>query len=171
MKKICLLLTALFILSCSGTDNKNSSQGNRYLFSDSTLALSKSPDEIDRGITYEFFFSLEKSVQCITVNIEAVYIPDTFPAQRIPRKAYFIVEKKIDTQKYKAGRKFTYTPLARNYNNEWETFNPVQICGLKGDPVSEINSSEYRVRFTIFDSLPVIFMATVLSDENITFRK
>jgi hypothetical protein len=47
----------------------------------------------------------------------------------------------------------------------------VQICGLEGDPLSSIDASDYRIRFTVFDSRPVIFMATVFSDEKITFRK
>jgi hypothetical protein len=172
LKKYCLLfISAVILLSCSGTDKKNTYQGERFSFSDSTLVLNKSADEIDRSTTYEIFFSLEKSVKCITVNIEAVYIADTFPAERIPQKTYFIVEKIINTKKYKSKKDITYTPLARNFNDEWDTFYPVQICGLEGDPLSSIDASDYRIRFTVFDSRPVIFMATVFSDEKITFRK
>ena len=172
MKKYFLvIITVLTLFSCSGAEKKSNYQGERFSFSDWTSALNKSADQIDRSTTYEIFFSLEKNVKCITINIEAVYIAETFPAERIPQKTYFIVEKIINTEKYKSKKNITYTPLARNFNDEWDTFYPVQICGLEGDPLSSIDASDYRIRFTVFDSRPLIFMATVYSDEKISFRK
>jgi len=144
--------------------------GNSYSFSDSSRALKRSSDTIDKGITYEIFFSLAESVECITVDLQAVQVQSTFPPDRIPQKTYFIIEKLIDIKRYRSGTDYTYSPMARNYNNEWETFYPVKICGLKDEPLSKVDASAYRVRFTVFNPDPVIFMITVTSDSEITFR-
>ena len=111
------------------------------------------------------------SVECITVDLQAVQVPDTFPPDRIPQKTYFNIEKIIDIKRYKTGIDYTYSPMARNYNNEWETFYPVKICGLKDDPLSKLDASTYRVRFTVFNPAPVIFMITVTSDTEILFKQ
>ena len=200
MKNITLTLSILLLLvSCSGTTlQKKDPNGDPNIYSDSTSALTISSEKIDKGITYELFFTLEKGVKCLTVDIKAVYIPGTFPLERIPKKTYFIVEKIISTEIlfncksqftncfilnnlscfnfcamfYNFNtRNYTYTQLARNFNNDWETFNPVQICGLEGDPLSGIDPSNYRIRFTVFESQPVIFMATIFSFEKIIFRE
>lgn len=172
VKNICLLLSLfLFFSGCSGMGKKNEDEaGNRYSFSDSSAALKKSSDTIDKGITYEISFSLAESVECITVDLQAVQVQSTFPPDRIPQKTYFIIEKLIDIKRYRSKTDYTYSPMARNYNNEWETFYPVKICGLKDDPLSKLDSSTYRVRFTVFDPEPVVFMITVTSDAEITFK-
>ena len=173
VKNICLLLSLfLFFSGCSGMGKKNEDEaGNRYSFSDSSAALKKSSDTIDNGITYELFFLLANHVECITVDVQAVQIKDPFPPDKIPQKTYFTVEKIIDTTRYRSRNNFTYSPMARNYNNEWETFYPVKICGLKDDPLSKLEPATYRLRFTVFDPNPVIFMINVTSDEEIIFKK
>lgn len=173
MKNICLLLSfILFFSGCSGMGKKNGNEkGNIYSFSDSSRVLKRSSETIDKGITYEIFFSMTDSVECITVDLQAVQVPDTFPPDRIPQKTYFNIEKIIDIKRYKTGIDYTYSPMARNYNNEWETFYPVKICGLKDDPLSKLDASTYRVRFTVFNPAPVIFMITVTSDTEILFKQ
>lgn len=172
MKNICLLLSVILLISgCSGMGKRNGDEaGNSYSFSDSSTALKRSTDTIDKSITYEIFFSLAESVECITVDLQAVQVQSTFPPDRIPEKTYFIIEKLIDIKRYRSKTDYTYSPMARNYNNDWETFYPVKICGLKDDPLSKLDASTYRVRFTVFDPAPVIFMITVNSDAEITFR-
>lgn len=172
VKNICLLLSVIiFFTGCSGMGKKDGDDsGNRYSFSDSSTALKRSSESIDKGVTYEIFFSLADSVECITVDLQAVQVQSTFPPDRIPQKTYFIVEKLIDITRYRSAINYTFSPMARNFNNEWETFSPVKICGLKNDPLSKLDSSTYRVRFTVFDPAPVLFMITVTSDSEITFR-
>lgn len=173
MKNIILpLFMTMLLISCSGTTlQKKDPNGEPNIYSDSSSGLTISSDKIDKGITYELFFYLEKGVKCLTIDINAIYIPETFPTEGIPKKTYFIVEKIIDIEKYKSEKNYAYTQLAQNFNKEWETFNPVQVCGLENDPLSGIDSSNYRIRFTTFESQPVIFMATIYSFEKIIFRK
>jgi len=173
MKNLTFLLFIIMLgFSCSGTDlKKNNPNGERYYYSDLSSNLNISSDKIDKGTTYELFFTLEKEVKCLTIDINATHIPGTFPSEGIPKKTYFIVEKITDIDKYKSGKSYTYTQLAQNFNREWETFNPLQVCSLENDPLSGITSSKYRIRFTVFDSQPLVFMATIFSFEKITFNK
>ncbi len=173
MKNICLLLSVILLVSgCSGMGKRNGDEaGNSYTFSDSSTALKKSSETIDKGVTYEIFFSLAESVECITVDLQTVQVQSTFPPDRIPQKTYFIIEKLIDIKRYRSKTDYIYSPMARNYNNEWETFYPVKICGLKNDPLSKLDSSAYRVRFTVFNPDPVIFIISISSDAEITFRR
>lgn len=171
-KPILYLFIIMLSFSCSGTDFKKSSpNGERYSYSSSSKDLNISSDKIDKGITYELFFTLEKEVKCLTVDINAVYIPETFPSEGIPKKTYFVIEKITDIEKYKSGKSFTYTQLAQNFNKEWQTFNPLQVCSLKSDPLSGITASKYRIRFTVFESQPLVFMMDIFSFEKITFNK
>ena len=173
MKNLTLLLFIIMLsFSCSGTDlKKNNPNGEKYAYSGLSSDLNIASDKIDKGTTYELFFTLGKEVKCLTIDINTTYITETFPSEGIPQKTYFIVEKIIDTEKYKSRENYTYTQLAQNFNKEWETFNPLQVCGLESDPLSGITSSKYRIRFTVFDTQPIVFMVDIFSFEKIIFNK
>jgi len=164
--KKCSLILLLLLSGCSA-NKKDVSILTVFTYGNSTENSIKSKDSIDNYATYEVFFLIEQKTECITIDIESVYLQKSFPIQKIPKKTFFIVEKEIllDHVRLKNGAR--YVPLGRNFNNEWETYSPVKICSIKNDPLSQLDSSRYRIRLTTFEKLPVYYVITINSDRKI----
>jgi hypothetical protein len=160
------LLLLLCFVNCSESVKDTSDIAQTY--GNSTDKIKYSSDKIDGSPTYEVHFTLEKPADCISIDIESVFLQKTFPLQKIPKKTYFILEKKIRLPNRKTTDK-SYTPLGRNFNNDWEIFSPVKICTNKNDPLSAIDASEYRIRFTVFEKSQLYFFVTMQCDSKIIF--
>ena len=169
-KPLLTLLFFIILISCtsSGVEIKQNELKNASEFSYSTENMKRSGESIDNGITWEIFFMPETALECIGVELDTVYLRKKFPVQTIPQKSYFIVEKILAVPGKKSGKK-VYIPLGRNFTDNWELHSPVRICGRRDDPVSSIDRSVYRLRFTTFDTLPVSFTVTVYSDSAVKF--
>jgi hypothetical protein len=168
MKKLfIIILIALTALHC--TESLRDSTGDTYTYGNTTENTKISSDKIDGSPTYEIFFTLEKPVDCFTINIETVFLQKSFPVQKIPQKTYFIIEKKLILPHRKSSKEINFTPLGRNFNNDWELFTPVKVCTNKNDPLSVIDASEYRIRFTAFDKQKLYFIITIQCGSKILF--
>ena len=174
MKKYSLLLLLLLLsLSCAEpvkeAFNQNQSYGN------TTRNTRISDEKIDGSPTYEVIFTLEKPVDCMTINIESAYLQKTFPppppppppVQKIPKTTFFIVEKKLNMPQFKINA--AYTPIGRNFNSDWELYSPVKVCGNSTDPLSIINVSEYRIRFSAFEKAELYYIVTITCESKIIF--
>lgn len=167
--KIYLLSIILLCAGCISAKKDSASQISVYNYGYTTENSTKSSDSIDNNVTYQIFFTIENKTECITVDIESVYLQKSFPVQKIPKKTYFIVEKEIKLAYQSMKNNLKYIPLGRNFNNDWETFSPVKICTIKNDPLSILDKSRYRIRFTTFEKLPVYYIITINSDQKIIF--
>lgn len=168
MRRISLfLLFILLLLNCTeavkDNPNQNQTQGN------STENTNLSSEKIDGSRTFEVDFTLEKPADCMTIDIESVYLQKSFPVQRITKKTFFIVEKKLNLPQLKIKADKSYTPIGRNFNNDWELYSPVKICTGKNDPISKLDVSEYRIRFTIFEKTDFYYVITVTCESKIIF--
>lgn len=168
MIKTCKCLICLLILfpACA-SDKKNAEIQTVFTYGNSTENSVKSADSIDNHPTYQVFFNIEQKTECITINIESVYLQKSFPIQKIPKKTFFIVEKEIILAHRSLKNSTKYIPLGRNFNNEWEIYSPVKICSIKNDPLSQLDNSRYRIRLTTFEKLPVYYVITINSDRKI----
>ena len=95
MKKWLLLIIISIMLSCSSGAKKDELTEIVYTYGNSSEKSIKSNDKIDNNTTYQLFFTLDSDTECIKIEIEAVYLQKSFPVQKIPKKAYFIVEKEL----------------------------------------------------------------------------
>lgn len=154
---------------CAVDNLKNDKSRDTYEYSESTESLKPSADRLDEGRTFEVYFTLEKPVECISVGLEAVYLQKKFPVQSIPKKSYFVVEKILEVPGTENKKGKIYVPSGRNYDSNWEVHSPVKICSSKNDPVSSLDRSVFRMRFTTFDDQPFYFTVTVLSPVKIIF--
>jgi hypothetical protein len=169
MKKICItLLIIIFFLKCSGSVKDDASQHQTY--GNSTENTKVSSEKIDGSNTFEVYFTLDKPAECMSVVMETVYLQKIFPLQKIPKKTYFIVEKKLKLPQFKSNIEKQYTPLGRNFNNDWELYSPVKICTNKNDPLSVIDVSEYRIRFTSFEKSQLYYILTISCESKIIFK-
>ncbi len=161
------LILILLSLKCTeavkDTTNQNQTYGN------TTDKTRVSTEKIDGSATYEISFTLEKPAECITVDVESVYLQKTFPIGKIPKNTYFIVDKKLKLKTLKIKGDKEYTPIGRNFNNDWEIYSPVKICSGRNDPISILDVSEYRIRFTAFEKSELYYIITITSESKIVF--
>ncbi len=167
--KIYYIFLILFTAGCITGQKDTGSKVSVYNYGNTSEASTKSADLIDNNTTYQVFFTIENKAECITIDIESVYLQKSFPIQKIPKKTYFIVEKELKLAYQSTRNNLKYVPLGRNFNNDWETFTPVKICTIKNDPLSTLDNSRYRIRFTTFEKLPVYYIITINSDQKIIF--
>lgn len=162
------VLSILLLLNCSGTVKQDTAESQSY--GNTTENTMLSSDKIDGYTTYEISFSLDKPADCITVDIESVYLQKSFPLQKIPERTFFIIEKLLTLPQLRAKSRKNYTPIGRNYNNDWEIYSPVKICSGKNDPLSQLDMSEYRIRFTTFEKTGFYYIITIQCNSRVVFR-
>jgi len=170
MKKyLPLLFLILMFLNCKESvkvdTNRNQIYGN------TTDKTKISADKIDGSQTYEVSFTLDKPAECMTIDIESAYLQKSFPVQKVPKKTYFIVEKKLNIVQAKSKIPVNFTPLGRNFTNDWELYSPVKICSSKNDPLSTLDLSEYRLRFTAFDKNQLYYIITIICESKVIFTE
>jgi len=168
--KIHLIISLLLITGCTA-GKRETPETQVYTFGNSTENSEKSDERIDRNTTYQVFFSLKQKTECISIEIESVYLQKSFPVQKIPKKTYFIIEKEIILSHKSLKNNVKYAPLGRNFNNDWAIYSPVKICTMKNAPLSLLGTSRYRIRFTTFEKLPVYFVITIKSDQPVIFEE
>jgi len=162
-----VLLPALF--SCAGTASNVKKDENIHEYTNSTKNLKQSPDSLEEAHAYEVYFTLEKTVECISVSLETFNVPEKKTDESIPKNSIFVVEKILDIKSGTGENRKTYIQAGKNYNSRWEVHNPVKICSSIDDPVSRLGGAVFRVRFTTFDSKPVYFTVAVYSQVNVDF--
>jgi len=164
-----LLLTVLLSLNCSKTVKEDINQNQTY--GNSTEYTKVSSEKIDKSQTYEITFTLDKPADCMTIDIQSVYLNKSFPMQKVPKRTFFIVEKKLNLPQFKLGADKAYTPMGRNFNNDWELYSPVKICTNKNDPISKLDISEYRIRFTAFEKTGLYYIVNITCESKILFNE
>lgn len=116
-----------------------------YSYSTSTTYATKSNELIDNSTTYQVFFNLDKTAQCIDVSV----IAQEQNKKRV--RCAFIVEYMVDTSSFlNKPSKPVYTELSRNFDINWRFLNVVTICSDKTDPLKRLKPGSYRIRFTAF---------------------
>lgn len=163
---IIVILTLLVSVSCK--EQVKDTSAPEQVYGNSTEYTKSSADRIDGSPTYEVSFTLDKPAGCMTVEIESAVLQKSFPVERIPKRTFFIVEKKLNLPHLKL-KEMLYTPIGRNFNNEWDLYSPVKICTGTDDPVSRLDASEYRVRFSVFEKSDFYYRLTVTCDSKVTF--
>jgi len=170
---IFILILPLFALLISGcaeqvkdTADQNQTYGN------TTENTKISSEKIDEARTYEVTFTIEKPVDCMTIEIESVYLRKSFPIQKVPQRTFFIVEKKLSLPQFKLKNSSIYSAMGRNFTNEWEIYSPVKMCSNKNDPIfSKLDSAEYRIRFTTFETTPFYYIIKVICGSKVLFKE
>ncbi len=169
MNKYLLLLFLIpLFLNCKETVkedvNRNQTYGN-------TTELTKvSSVKIDGYQTYEVSFTLDKPAECMTIDIESAYLQKSFPVQKITEKTYFYLEKKLNIPQLTAKSADSFTQIGRNFTNDWELYSPVKVCSSKNDPLSTLDVSEYRIRFTAFEKKQLYYIITITCESKIIFN-
>lgn len=157
----------LMFLNCKESVKEDINQNQTY--GNTTEYTKISAGKIDGAQTYEVSFTLDKPAGCMTIDIESAYLQKSFPVQKIPKKTYFFVEKKLNVTQSKSKILSNFTPLGRNFTNDWELYSPVKICTGKNDPLSTLDVSEYRLRFTAFEKNQLYYIITITCESKISF--
>jgi len=168
MKKYSLLIFLTFLSMECFTPVKDTFN-QIQTFGDTTKNTKISDEKIDGSPTYEVSFTLEKPADCMTIEIDSAYLQKTFPVQKIPKNTFFIIEKKLKLANYKLKSDNTFTPIGRNFNNDWELYSPVKICSNVNDPLSTINVSDYRIRFSAFEQAELYYIITITCESKVIF--
>lgn len=166
------MLAAVFcsaITMCSGTSVNAGKDDTGREYINSTENLKQSKEKLENAPAYEVYFTLDKTVECISVSLETVSVPRKFTEESDPVKSYFVIEKQIDLKSGTNKILKTYIQTGKNYNSKWEVHNPLKICGNTADPVSRLGGSVFRIRFTTFDTKPVYFTVTVYTETGVKF--
>lgn len=164
-----ILSLMITFTGCTGRELNNSKSSNTFEFYESTENLKSSGDSIDQGPTYELYFTLENTADCISIGVETVYLQKKFPVMSVPKKSYFIVEKLLEVPGITARKGPIYVPAGKNFDSNWEVHSPVKICGNKNDPVSSLDRSVFRIRFTTFEKVTLFCTVTVYSPVKVLF--
>ncbi|MCL2154688.1 MAG: hypothetical protein FWH53_03385 [Leptospirales bacterium] len=161
-----IFICAAIFTTCTKNVNDDKLLDNSYLNYTENTKLSE--EKIDNKETYEVSFNVEKPVECIVIEMEGAYINRVFPNENIPKRVYFIVEKKLQLQQFKSNAK-KYMTIGKNFSNDWEITSPVSICVSSNDAFLLLDSSEYRVRFTIFEKIPFYYVLKIRCESKIIF--
>lgn len=166
-----ILVTALFplLISCAGEVVTAEKNENEHEYINSTINLAQTRDKLEGSQGYEVYFTLDRTVECISIALETVTAPAGFTDESVPVKSFFIVEKIVNIMTSTEKNQKAYIQLGRNYNNQWEVHNPLKICGNINDPVSRLDKSLFRVRFTTFDRKPFYLTITLYTKANVYF--
>lgn len=166
-----ILVSSLFpaLISCAGDTVKADKNENIHEYINSTKNLELSRDKLEESQAYEIYFTLDRTVECMSIALETVTVPVDVARDSVPVKSFFIVEKVMNVITASDKTQKAFIQLGRNYNSQWEVHNPLKICGNINDPVSRLDKSLFRVRFTTFDTNPVYLTITVFTDANVYF--
>jgi hypothetical protein len=168
MKKTLLsLILLLFLISCKEAVKDSSSQNQT--FGNSTEYTRLSEDRIDGSRTFELIFTLDKPADCMTIDIESVFVQKSFPIERVPKKTFFIIEKKLNLPQFNLKKNNLYISMGRNFNNDWDLYSPVKICGSKSDPISNLDLSQFRIRFSTFEKTDFYYVITITCESKVMF--
>jgi hypothetical protein len=170
MKKASILILLILLFpGCTGTVKDTLDQNQIY--SNSTESTKPSVEKIDGTSTYEISFNLEKPADCMSIELEAVYLNKSFPIQRVPKNSFFIVEKRLKLAQFNLKTDKFFTQIGRNFNNDWEIYSPVKICTNNADPLSMIDASEYRIRFSTFEKRPFYYVVKIACESKVIFNE
>jgi hypothetical protein len=154
---------------CTGTVKETLDQNQIY--SNTTESTKPSAEKIDGTPTYEISFNLEKPADCMSIELEAVYLNKSFPIQRVLKNAFFIVEKRLKLAQFKLKTDANFTQIGRNFNNDWELYSPVKVCTNNNDPLSILDASEYRIRFSTFEKRPFYYVVKIACESKVIFNE
>ncbi len=171
MKKISLLFIAMLLCAGCTEQVKETMAQEQQQYGNSTENTALSPVRIDNYPTYQIYFTLEKPTDCLTIEIESVYLQKSFPVQKIPARTFFIVEKKLKLPAFSGKDDMHFTQLGRNFNHDWEVYSPVKICSSANDPLSKLDQSDYRIRFTTFDKSVSWYVITITCKSKVIFNE
>ncbi len=167
MKKTTAIMAISLLVSCTGFQKK---QGNtrEYVFTGSSKTGEPSKVTIDNCRTYKKDFKLLGNTQCIEISLKTVNTETTFPFTRSEVNNFFYVEKffKINNDSTKVYR----DTIGKNYNREWQSFTPVQICGRRESPLSKLEKGNYRIIFTTTTTNPFYYEIKIKSPIPISFQ-
>jgi len=164
-----LLLLSALNFNCAGNNITVEKDENRHEYINSTTNLNISKDKLGESPAYEVYFTLDRTVDCMGISLETSSVPERTRGETIPVKSYFLVEKIIDLKTGGDKKRRFNIQLGKNYNSRWETHNPIKICVNTADPVSRLDSSLFRVRFTTFDTGTFYFTLTVYTPAGVVF--
>lgn len=162
-----ILCSAITMCSGSSVNVGKDDTGREYI--NSTGNLKQSKEKLEDAPAYEVYFTLDKTVECISVSLETVSVPRKSTEDSVPVKSYFVVEKLMELKSGTGRILKTYIQNGKNYNSRWEVHNPLKICGNTADPVSRLGASVFRIRFTTFDTKHVYFTVTVYTETGVKF--
>ncbi|HPS59360.1 MAG TPA: hypothetical protein PK514_14750 [Spirochaetota bacterium] len=161
------LIPALY--SCTESVITEVKNENVHEYINSTGNLKQSGDRLEEAPAYEVYFTLDRTIECISVSLETANVPERFTDESIPQKSFFVIEKLMDIRNGADKTQKAYIQIGKNYNSRWEVHNPLKICGNTGDQVSRLGGSVFRIRFTTFDTRPVYFTVTVYTEAGVNF--
>ncbi|MDY6968343.1 MAG: hypothetical protein SVR08_06785 [Spirochaetota bacterium] len=146
-------------------NNKNTATGIT-----SNSMISKA--EIDRDRTYEIYFYIDIEEECIKIDISSQFF-DRIYKKNIFLKTYFIVERAIDSSKFKnkGVKGYFFSELGRNFNNDWKIKKGLVICSSQDNPLQKLNKGIYRIRFTVFKKTNFNYTIDIFSNNKIDFKK
>ncbi len=150
------IIMPLFLTTCSSVTPEI--VNSRYKYSeDSTYISEELPQsviKIDNYTTHEYYFKLTLDETTIEVDIYTETINEEtgtfFKKKQEKIKCFFVVDKAVNTENY--GIKYTYVPIASNFDTNWTVKENFDIISSPTDPISTLTPGFYRVRITTFNA-------------------
>lgn len=163
------------------TIKKEMQFAHKVSYSGITKPSIESSNKIDKEITYEIYFTIEKDEKCLKLTIQSIAEYEGIVKDEKIVKTYFIVEKAIDISRFVSEEsqkspkvkedipKIAYSEIGKNFDLRWNRKRDLLICTSGEDPIKKLNKSSYRIRFTTFMKDNFSFTITAYSNQKITF--
>ncbi len=165
IKGISYIIFFLLLFSCSGGTGIREFK-NKNNFERSADSIRVSQEKIEKEVTYEIYFTLEKSTDCIRVELSSSHVDNPFTGKKEPVKAFFIVEQIIDVSRFTGQKEnYVYSEMGRNFDTSWNSTRELTLCSSKYDPILRFREKTfYRLRFSIFKSFKSDYSISVHAD-------
>ncbi len=165
--KIFLITLLVVTTGCGGGQKK---PGNARIITVSSDRLSLSRDAIDNYRTHEIFFTLEKKINCISIQVSAEYFPYEFAESKKIAQTFFIVERLVTSVAKQKDDSTVYTELGKNFTTRWNRRRKITICASPRLPLKKLDGqSLYRLRITTFHPGTFDFTITINSDHKVIY--
>jgi|GEM_PF-976174 len=151
--------------SCSSSVIKKETT-QEYIFTAESNILAKSKERIDNTATYEVYFQLTDTTQCIEISVIAI---DTYN-KRV--RCGYIFEAEVDTSRFpKKPVKPVYSEIAKNFDVNWRFQSNIVFCSDETDPLKRLNKGNYRLKITAFSDKMFTFTIQIKSSVPVAFKK
>ncbi|MBN2403518.1 MAG: hypothetical protein JXN64_14160 [Spirochaetes bacterium] len=156
------IIILLFLIQCKSVDK--SDYKNTNILKGNAVREIESGHKIDNWKTYELFFTLNDSEECIKVNLSSAKFDEVLN-EDTAIKTFFIVEKAIDISKFGMDKKSLFSEIGRNYDYNWSAMQEITICSSAADPIKTLDkNNNFRIRFTVFKDFNFKYTLNIFSD-------
>jgi hypothetical protein len=166
-----MIFALLAAVTACGTFGSPGDYRHRSTRSGTSQESQVSDQKIATDVTYQVFFNIKKPEKCLKISFVSA-IREATLKDTVTRNVntYYVVEKIVDIDRYKAEKKTIFYEVGRNFDARWNSSHIIVVCTDVLDPLKKIDPGLYRVRFSSFRSPEYQYTIDIYSNvEPVTF--